>query len=97
MADPLCKNPREHPCIWSVIVFVEAMLFNLPLLTNMSDTEYSVQERVETMYTVEVSATIGGNERLHGVADKENIHIGRKGQVDSMFGLGIVDGMHILM
>ena len=47
------------------------MLFNLPPLTNMSDTEYSVQERVETMYTVEVSALIGGNERLQGVVGKE--------------------------
>ena len=47
------------------------MLFNLPPLTNMSDTEYSVQERVETMYTVEVSAVIGGNERLQGGVDGE--------------------------
>ena len=36
------------------------MLFNLPPLTNMSDTEYSGQERVETMYTVEVLRQLEG-------------------------------------
>lgn len=54
MADPLRKKPREHPCIWSVIVFFQAMLFNFPPLTNMSDTDYSIKERVDTMYPMEV-------------------------------------------
>ena len=49
----------------------KAMLFNLPPLTNMSDTECSVQERVETMYTVEVSALIGGDEGLQGGVDRD--------------------------
>ena len=46
------------------------MLFNLPPLTNMSDTEYSGKERVETMYTVEVSALMEGNGRLQGGVDR---------------------------
>ena len=54
MADPLRRTSREHPCIWSVIVFFEAMRFDIPPLTNKSDTDYSTKEEVETMYTEEV-------------------------------------------
>ena len=42
------------------------MHFNLPPLTNMSDTDYSVQERFETMYTVEVGLPIE-----HSMHEKE--------------------------
>lgn len=36
-------------------------IFNLPPLTNKSDTDYFSQkgEKVETMYTVEVSVSVG--------------------------------------
>ena len=53
----------------------------------MSDTEYSVQERVETMYTVEVSAILGGNEGLQGGVDME-IYVGRKREIGKVFGFG---------
>lgn len=64
MADPLrSKTPESIIAYWSVIViFLQAMaIFNLPPLTNKSDTDYFPQTegKVETMYTVEVSVSVG--------------------------------------
>lgn len=54
------------------------MRFHLPPLTNMSDTDSSTRERVETMYTVEVvlrmeraSDETGGDGLAWGIASNK--------------------------
>ena len=80
MADPLRGTSREHPCIWSAIVFClfQVTLFNLPPLTNKSDTEFSTAEKVETMYTEEVPCPVERKDKNNRAPISKQVNKGKE-------------------